>query len=231
MEITLKATPRTERGKGPARRARAEGKVPGVVYGSKVEASPLFVDAREMDQALKTEAGLNVLINLKLDSKTTHFTVPREIQRHALRGNVLHVDFLAIDRDVKLEAVVPVHLIGESKGVKEGGAVEHHLWELKVEALPGDLPPSFDVDISALGIGDHMRVEDIKAPDGVEILDEPSEIVASVVEPQVIELPEDIVEEGELEEGEVPEGEEAAASAEGEEAGDEAAAEKEDSSD
>lgn len=233
MEITLKAKPRSDTGKGAARQARREGLVPGVVYGSQVESSNLVVDAKDLDKALRTEAGSNVLINLKLDSKTTHFTVAREIQRHPLKGDLLHVDFLAIDRDVKLETEVPIHLVGEAKGVKEGGVIEHHLYELQVEALPTAVPPSFDVDMTDLVIGDHVRVSDVVAPEGVDILDGPDEIIASVVEPQIIELPEDVVEEeeAELEEGEVPEGEEAEAAAEGEEAGDEAASEAEENSD
>lgn len=227
MEITLEAKPRSETGKGAARRTRRDGLVPAVIYGAKVEATPLVVDAREMAQALATEAGFNILINLKLDSNTTHFTMLREVQSDPIRGNLLHIDFVAIDRDVKLEADIPVHLVGEARGVKEGGVIEHHLWEIEVKALPGDVPPSFEVDISHLGIDDHIKVGELSPPEGVEVLTPPEEIIASVVEPQVIELPEDIeAAEAEAaaeaaEEGEVPEGEEAPeAKAEGE--GDEA---------
>lgn len=191
MEVTLKAQARSATGKGPARQARFAGNVPAVVYGKGLEPMPLIVDGKDMLKALGTEAGLNVLINLQLDSKTEHFTMLREVQKHPVRGNLLHVDFVKIDRDVKIQADVPVHLVGESRGVKEGGVVEHHLWELKIEALPADVPPSFEVDISEVGIGEHLRVSEVRAPSGVDILTAGEEIVVSVVEPQVIQLPEE----------------------------------------
>lgn len=222
MELSLKARTRTDSGKGVARKARAEGYVPGVLYGVDVaKTTPLLIEAREMQRALSTEAGLNVLVNLEVDG-STHFTMLREVQRDILRGDVLHVDFFAIDRDTKIEANVPVHLVGEARGVKEGGVVEHHLWELHIKALPTAVPNSIDADITELGIDDHLTVSQIPLPEGVEVLDDPDRFVVSVVEPQIIELPEEMepAEGEELEEGEVPEGEEAAA--EGEEAAGEA---------
>lgn len=217
MEITLKVKPRDEKGKGPARRARAAGNVPAVLYGKGMESVALSVDTIQMQKALATESGLNVLINLNLDSKTKYLTMLREVQRSPVRGDLLHIDFLKIERDVKIQAEVPVHIVGESHGVKEGGVVEHHLWEIKVEALPGDVPPSIEVDITALGIDEHLRVSDIATPPRTEILTPTDEIIVSVVEPQVIQIeePEAVPAEGEeLPEGEAPpegapEGEEA----------------------
>lgn len=191
MEVTLKVRPRTEVGKGAARRARRSGEVPGVLYGRGLDPVPVAIDVRDMTKALHTEAGTNVLINLYLDTKTKHFTMLREVQREPLRGDLVHVDFVKIDRDVKIQADVPVHLIGESRGVKEGGVVEHHLWEVRVEALPTDVPPNLELDVTPLGIGDHFRVSDLTAQRGVEILSPAEEIIVSVVEPQVIKLPEE----------------------------------------
>jgi large subunit ribosomal protein L25 len=188
MEINLKVRPRTESGKGPARRARAGGQVPAVFYGRGLDPVPLTVDVKELTRALSTEAGLNVLINLQLDSKTKYLTMLREVQRNPVRGNLLHVDFVKIERDVKVHADVPVHLVGEARGVKEGGVLEHHLWEIKIHALPGEVPPSLEFDVSDLGIGDHLRVSDAKAAPTVEILTPPEEIVVSVVEPQVLRV-------------------------------------------
>ena len=195
MEINLKVQPRSETGKGPARRARASGLVPGVLYGPQLDPVPLYVESKELHRVLATEAGLNVLINLQVDSKTKYLTIIKELQKNPIRGDLLHADFVKIDRDVKLQADVPVHLIGESHGVKEGGVVEHHLWELKVEALPTDVPPAIEVDITPLGIGEHVRVSDIPTMKGVEVLTPIEEIIVSVVEPQVIQLPEDIAAE------------------------------------
>lgn len=212
MEITLKAQARTDTGKGAARRLRAQGKVPAVLYGSELDAQPLFVEFKEMSHALNTEAGHNVLITLKVDGDDGHLTMLREVQRHPVRGELLHIDFLKVARDVKIQASVPIHLVGESRGVKEGGAVEHHLWELAIEAFPTDVPPNIEVDISRLGIGDSIRVFDLALPGEVVILTDTEEMIAAVVEPQLMELPEEPVseEEAEAAEGAVPEGEEGA---------------------
>lgn len=184
MEVTLPARSRSLKGKGPARRARAEGLVPAVLYGRGLEAVPLAVDAKAVHAALHTEAGANVLVNLQLDGKR-FLAVPREIQRHPIRGTLLHVDFVNVARDVEITADVPVHLVGDAHGVKMGGLIEHHLWEVKVEALPSKIPSAIEVDISTLDIGQHLRVEDLQAPPGVQILTASEDFVASVVEPQV----------------------------------------------
>lgn len=209
MELTLKAEVRTETGKGPARRARAAGRVPAVLYGPALEPVAVFVDGRELTHALHTESGLNVLINLELDAGRRYLTIPKAVQRHPVRGTLLHADFMNIARDVKIRAQVPIHLTGESPGVKQGGVVEHHLWELEIESLPTEVPPALDADVSRLGLGEHLRVFDILPPPGVEILTPPEEIVVSVVEPQMLRV-EAAPEEGEAAapEGEASEGEE-----------------------
>jgi large subunit ribosomal protein L25 len=190
----LKASIRESNGKGAARRLRAEGKIPGVVYGHGMDPVAIAIDGRELFHTLHTEAGSNVLIELRV-GEDEHLTMPREIQRDHVRGQFIHVDFLAVRRDEKITVDVPVELVGESHGVKEGGVVEHHLWELKVEALPTDVPPAIEVDITPLGIGDHVRVSDLTTMKNVEILTPVEEIIVSVVEPQVIQLPEDIAAE------------------------------------
>lgn len=195
MEVTLPARPRSLRGKGPARRARAEGLVPAVLYGRGLEPVSLAVDAKAMYSALHTEAGGNVLVTLQVDGKR-FLAIPREVQRHPIRGTLLHVDFVNVARDVEINADVPIHLVGDAHGVKMGGLIEHHLWEVKVEALPSKIPSSIEVDISDLDIGQHVRVEDLQAPAGVKILTAPEDIVASVVEPQA---PQAAPEEGEAE--------------------------------
>lgn len=188
MEVTLRADARTETGKGFARRARASGRVPAVLYGSSVEPTSLFVDHKQMKQALRTEAGANVLINLLLDGDSKFLTIPREIQTHPIRGDILHVDFVNVARDVQINADVPVHLVGESHGVKEGGQIDQHAYEVHVLALPTDIPAGIDVDITELGIGDSIKVADLNVPEGVEILNDPEEPVVGVIEPTVMEV-------------------------------------------
>jgi large subunit ribosomal protein L25 len=216
-EVTLKAQPRDDVGKGAARKARAAGRVPAVLYGPEMEPHRLSVDARELWHALHTDAGINVLINLTLDGES-YLTMPREVQRDIVRGTLLHVDLLRIRKDVAIQVDVPVHLVGDSVGVKEGGVVEHHLWELKVECLPTQVPESVEADIAQLSIGDSLHVSDLRVPQHITILTPPEETLVSVVPPPILEVPEAEVPEeeaaeaaeGEVPEGEAPEGEAAA---------------------
>jgi large subunit ribosomal protein L25 len=205
-EVELTAESREEVGKGAARKIRAAGKVPAVLYGPAVEPMRLAVDALQLWHALHTDAGTNVLINLAVDGDT-FLTMPREVQRDIVRGTLLHVDFLRIRRDVAIQVDVPINLIGESVGVKEGGVVEHHLWELRIECLPAQVPQSIEADISRLAINDSLHVSDLRIPEHLSVLIPLEETIVSVVPPPVLEIPEEEVPEEELPEGEVPEGE------------------------
>ena len=215
MEVKLSAEPREGAGKGVARKVRAQGRVPAVLYGPDLESRHLSVDARDLWHALHTDAGTNVLISLALDGES-YLTMPREVQRDIVRGTLLHVDFLRIRRDVAIQVDVPIHLVGDSAGVKEGGVVEHHLWELRVECLPGQVPESIEADVSALAIGDSLHVFDLRTPQHITVLTPEDETIVSVVPPQVLKLEEEAPPE---EEGV----EEAPEAAEGEAAGGEAA--------
>ncbi|MEX0832563.1 MAG: 50S ribosomal protein L25 [Actinomycetota bacterium] len=212
MEVKLKAEPREGKGKGAAHKLRSSGKVPGVLYGHGMDPVPLAVDARELSHVLHTDAGTNVLIDLQVDSEN-HLALAREIQHNHIRGEFLHVDFLAIRRDQKIVVDVPIRIVGESHGVKEGGVVEHHLWDLKIECLPGDVPEAIDADISPLGIGESLHVSDLRVPEGADVLTDLGESVVSVVVPQVLQVEEEVPAEA-AEGEEVPEGEEAPAEGE-----------------
>lgn len=199
MEVTLQAEVRKELGKGPAHRIRAGGKVPAVLYGSSVDPVPVAVDAKEMTHALHTEAGSNVLINLQVDG-SKYLTIPREIQKHPIRGSLIHIDFLNVARDVEIEATVPVHLTGESYGVKEGGQIDQPMHEIRVQALPTRVPPAIEVDISGLGIGDSIKVADLPPADGVTLLNDPEDLVVAVTQATVMEVePEEAAAEPEAE--------------------------------
>jgi large subunit ribosomal protein L25 len=193
MERKLKADRRDAAGKGAARKLRATGRVPGVVYGHGMEPVPVAVDGRELYHVLHTDAGSNVLIDLAVGSDR-HLTLARDIQRDHVRGQFLHVDFLAVRRDEKIHVDVPVELVGESHGVKEGGVVEHHLWEIRVECLPGDVPERIEGDISKLGIGESLKVTELTLPPGVEVLTDADETVVSVVPPPIIQVEEEVAE-------------------------------------
>ena len=227
---TLVAEARTVIGSRPAGRLRREGKVPAVMYGLETDTANLTVPGRALDHILAGESGANTLITVKVNGEE-HLTLARQIQRHPTRGDVLHVDFIRVRRDVAVAAEIPVHLVGEPEGVRDGGVLEQLVFTLSIEAKPEDIPPGVEVDIAAMNIFDQLRIEDLRLPAGVALQHEPDELVVQIVMPRVVEEPEPEEAEGEEVEGEVPEGEEgeAAPAAEGGEGG-EAAASSDESS-
>jgi large subunit ribosomal protein L25 len=223
MEQKLKAERREGAGKGVARKVRAAGRVPAIVYGHGIDPLPISVDGRELFHVLHTDAGLNALVDLRVGQD--HFlAMAREVQRDHLRGQFLHVDFLRIARDEKISVEVPIHLVGESHGVKEGGVVEHHLWTLHMECFPQDVPDAIEADITKLGIGESLRVSDLDIPDTLSLLTAPDETVVSVVTPQILVVEEE-EEEEEVAEGEAAEGAEGEAGEAAESAGSESGSE------
>jgi large subunit ribosomal protein L25 len=211
-EYKLAAEQRAGAGKGAARRLRAAGRVPAVLYGHGTKPEHLSVDARQFGHALRTDAGVNVLIELEVGQRR-HLALAKEIQRHPVKGNLVHVDFIQVRRGEKVHVSVPVHLVGEAPGVREGGIADQDLYQLNVEAEVTAVPEAVEADISGLGIGDVLRVGDLKAPNGAVILDDPDASVVSVVAPTVEPEPE------EVEEAEAAEGETAAEGGGGAEAG------------
>ena len=165
--ISLHATPRPPQGTRPARRLRAEGKVPGVVYGLGGDPIPLTVDWRELRAALVTEQGLNAVIHLDISGETTP-TLVKDIQRHKVRRDVLHVDFIRVDLNKPVDVEVTIHLEGEAEKVaREGGVVDQVLTSLLITAKPDDIPSGLTIDISDLEIGHALHVSDIALPAGV----------------------------------------------------------------
>ena len=166
-EITLNAEVGRTLGSSSARRLRAEGKIPGIVYGHGTEPVAVAVEARQLRIALSGESGSNTLLELKAGSDT-FLTLARDMQHHPVRGTVTHVDFQIVRRDEILSADVPVTLVGEAIEVHHGdGLVEQQLFSLAVRARPADIPSSIEVDISDLTIGSSVRVSDITLPGGV----------------------------------------------------------------
>jgi large subunit ribosomal protein L25 len=168
-QVTLKGDVRTEHGKGPTGRLRRSGRVPAIMYGYQVEPTSLSVDARELYHALHTEAGRNVLIRLEIAGET-HLTVARDMQWHPLRGETLHVDFLAVDRDSPISVEVPVLLVGDDE-MDGAGVVNQQLYTVPMQVKPLDVPNSLELSIAGLTIGDVLRVEDLvgQLPEGAEL--------------------------------------------------------------
>jgi len=200
-EITLKATTGRTLGSGPSKRIRAEGNVPGVVYGLDADPIPVTVEWRPLREALTTEAGLNALIDLDVDGDVS-LTVVKELQRHPIKGNVLHIDFLRVSADAEITVEVPIVLEGEAKAVlSEGGTVDHLLYALSINAKPADIPNELTVDISDLEIGGAIHVADIVLPKGVSTDVDPEESVVSGTQAAIAEEPEGAEGEGGAEAG------------------------------
>jgi large subunit ribosomal protein L25 len=215
METKLTAERREDHGKGVARKLRAAGRVPAVLYGHGQETQALSVDAHDMFKVLHTSAGANVLVDLKVD-KDEHLVLPREIQRNHIKGTIVHVDFLVVSRTETIQVNVEIVDIGEAPGVKQGGVVDHHLREVLVECFPQDVPEHLEADVSGLDLNDVLHVSDLVAPKGVAILTNPEETVLAVIVPAVLKTEADltiageepaVVEEPEAAEGEAVEGE------------------------
>lgn len=166
-EVTLAAETGRPIGTRSSGRLRTEGKIPGVVYGHGVDPTPVAVDGRALRGALTGDAGLNALLNLDLDG-TTHLTMARDIQRHPVRGTVTHVDFLIVRRDEVISAEVPIQITGDAKAVHNAdGVVAQEMFSLTVQSTPGRIPSHLEVDVTALEVGDSIRVADLALPDGV----------------------------------------------------------------
>lgn len=166
-DITLTAELGRPIGSRSSGRLRAAGKVPGVVYGHGNEPVPVAVDARALRAALNTEAGLNALITLDMGG-ATQLAMAKDIQRHPTRHTVTHVDFLAISRDEVITTDVPITLVGEAEDLRRAdGVVDHQLYALTVNAKPGTIPNSIDIDITNLQVGQTIRVSDVTLPAGV----------------------------------------------------------------
>ena len=204
-DIILAAETGRPTGSPASRRLRASGKVPAVIYGRGAEPAVISVDWRELRGALTTDKGLNALLTLKVGNKRTKAIV-KELQRHPVRRDVLHVDFLAVDVDKPITTDVPLLIEGEpEKVLREQGVVEQILNMLIVSAKPDDIPGHIAVDVSDLEIGQHITVGDLELPEGVTTEIDPEE---TIVTAKLTSLA--LAEEEEGEEGEEGEGEEGA---------------------
>ncbi|MGH2754462.1 MAG: 50S ribosomal protein L25 [Actinomycetota bacterium] len=221
-EVRLKAEKRSETGKGPARRSRGAGKVPGIVYGHGMEPIAIEVDRREYVTALHTDAGMNVLLDLEIDGDTT-LALTKELQRDPVRGTLLHADFVKIDRTQEVEVEVPVHLVGTAVGAEAGGVLEHPLSSVQVRCRAIEVPQFVEADVSRLEIGDALRITDLVEGRQYTILNDPETVVASVSAP----VSEAELEAMEAEAGALPEEAEEAAEVPEEEAAEGAAPEGE----
>ena len=212
-QFELKARVRKSVGNGPARALRREGKLPAVLYGPKAETVLLSVDIKELEEIIKKSNIGQVLLNLVIQNGQTD-TKPamiKEFQTHPVSGKFLHIDFYEIDMQRKIRAGVPVVTKGQPKGVELGGLLQIVRRELEVLCLPTQIPNAIEVDVTELGVGDSIHVDEIQLEGDVEIPADVNFTVITVLSPKV---------EAEVEEEE-EELEEEAAEEEGAEAPDE----------
>jgi large subunit ribosomal protein L25 len=212
-ESTALAVERREPGGSrEARRLRRAGNVPGVVYGGGDEPASFQIDARELRHAL---AHAGAVLELSIDGARGTPVVVKELIRHPVNGEIVHVDLLRVRMDQAIQSTVVLDLVGaeDAPGVKEGGVLEQVTRELTIEALPGDIPDTIQHDVSELQVGDTVTLTALTPPGGVTLVDDPETVIATVTAPRLQLADEnEIEEETELvgEGGETPAEEEAA---------------------
>jgi large subunit ribosomal protein L25 len=187
-ELRIKAETRRDRGKGPARRARRQGEIPGILYGRDVTPVALTISARDW-RLLEAHGRSNAVIRMELNDNSAIQERPvmiKNVQKAPVDHAVLHIDFLQVSMERVVQVEVPVHLVGNPVGVVNGGVVEQHLRSVMIESLPGQIPERIDIDISNLDIGDSIHVNEISVP-GVKLLDHPDVAVVGVTPPELEE--------------------------------------------
>jgi large subunit ribosomal protein L25 len=206
--VKLQVKEREQTGDGPARRMRADGRLPGVLYAKGTTSKAISVDTQELKDAM-IHHGHNVVLELDLDDKAKpakgkkkavpHYAVVKELQFHPTKRYLLHVDLHEVDLAVEIESPVAIELVGTPAGVADGGVVDWEHREVTVRALPSDMPESVGLDVSGLQIGQHLTVEALASPVGTKILDDPQIIVVTLVPPRVEQAAEVTVEVAEPE--------------------------------
>jgi large subunit ribosomal protein L25 len=202
QRLQLEVGAREQYGKGPGRKLRATGRVPGIVYGIGVDTTPVDVDGRQLERILST--GANALIDLGgIKAVKGKLVIIKEYQRDPVSRMLLHCDFYAVDTRREIHVDVPFRFVGKAPGIEQGGHLEPLLREVEVACLPLAIPDGIDVSVDSLMIGDSIHLRDLQMPEGVRPLADPDLAVVHVGAPRIEAEPTPA--EGEAEE--VPEGE------------------------
>jgi large subunit ribosomal protein L25 len=184
--VSFNATPRDGVGKGAARTLRSKGEIPAVIYGHGREPQALSLNARDLDKMLGHIQAESTVIEVTVGGATSK-TLIREIQRHPIRRQILHVDFQALVAGEKVTVSIPILLQGIPEGVRLGGGVlDQTLREIEIEVDPSSIPDHIEFDVTNLVIGDSVHISDLKVPEGVEVLDDPETSVAVVAAPRAV---------------------------------------------
>ena len=188
LEIQVEA--RDKQRKRDAKRLLRSGKIPAILYGPKMAAVGLALDKKEFSRRVAGLQGSH-LVRLKSGAATLAEKVAlvKDMQFHPITGDVIHADFYEVDLTAKIQVHVPLHFVGKAVGTARGGILQPIVREIEVECLPLDIPEFFDVDVSALDIGDSVHIEDLQMPEGVVSLSEDNLALVTVVPPTVEETP------------------------------------------
>ena len=189
MEAVLEAVERTQRGKNEARRLRAAGRIPAVVYGVKEGGRAIAVDPKTLAKILRTELGANTLISLKLAGGSDTRVLVKEYQIDPVTHQLLHADFYRVAMDKVIRVTVTVVPRGEPKGVKQqGGVLDIVHRQLELECLPADIPEHIEVDVSEMMVGQSVRVRDLATSDKWKAVSDPDMMLMHVIIPKVEEV-------------------------------------------
>ena len=180
-DITVRATQREGRGKNDARRARRDGMVPVSVYGGEGGSVAALAPLRELAAILRSESGRNTIFTLDIDGVGASEVMFHDRQIDPVRGRLIHADLTRLVKGQKIEVTVPLHLLGEPVGVREEqGVLEQIIREIEIRCEPREIPDSIDVDVSNLGVHDLLHISDLQVAEGIEILDKPETVIATV---------------------------------------------------
>lgn len=199
---TLQAIKRTEFTNSAKRKVRESGKVPAIIYGKAEESQPVALDSIELIKTLREE-GKNTVLHLDVDG-SSHAVMLYDMQTDPLKNEIIHADFHIVDMQADVEVEVPVQLIGEAQGVKDGGVLQQSLHEVGITAKPGNIPQTIDVDISNLGVNETLYIKDLLASQNYQFVQDEEQVVASILPPQQ----EEEIDSGEEQEPGQPENEE-----------------------
>lgn len=190
-QVELAARVRSEVGKQAAKRLRAGGEIPAVVYGRGQDAQPIALEAAAFSAAIPEGAWYSTLVKLRIEGAkgagASANAMVKEVQCDIVRRRVLSVDFQRVSLRETVHTTVPVVHVGESRGVRQGGVLEHLIHEVAVECLPTQLPEHLEADITRMEIGDSLRVRDLAAPPGVKIVTDPEEVLIVIAPPVRLE--------------------------------------------
>jgi len=182
IETVVTAEVRSSRGKNEAKRLRVSGRIPAVIYGAFKDPCAVSVNPKDITKILRSKTGHNSIFDVEVANIEKTPVIVAEEQYHPIKGTLMHIDLKRIDLTRKLKVSVPVHVVGEAKGVKQqGGVLDVVTRTIEIECIPDDIPDQFDIDVTELMIGNNIRVSELPVKEGVRVLTAPEAVIAHVV--------------------------------------------------